>query len=146
MFSADGDFLCDGHAARSTWTTWTVHCVFIQRSAQVQNIPQRPLDLFFFVFKTLPVQSEGENYDIKHHHCWIKVEVMDRMPSCLVVCCVLKTSVMFFFAFILHSTISSAFNSLATVTMEDLIKPHFPAMTEARATLLSKALGKLPEV
>lgn len=74
---------------------------------------------------------------------------MDRMPSCLVVCCVLKTSVMFFlffFAFILHSTISSAFNSLATVTMEDLIKPHFPAMTEARATLLSKALGKLPEV
>lgn len=102
MFSADGDFLCDGHAARSTWTTWTVHCVFIQRSAQVQNIPQRPLDLFFFVFKTLPVQSEGENYDIKHHHCWIKVEVMDRMPSCLVVCCVLKTSVMFFVFFCLY--------------------------------------------
>jgi len=40
-----------------------------------------------------------------------------------------------------RSTISSAFNSLATVTMEDLIKPHFPSMTEARATLLSKALG-----
>uniref|UniRef100_A0A7N8YPJ3 Solute carrier family 5 member 6 n=1 Tax=Mastacembelus armatus TaxID=205130 RepID=A0A7N8YPJ3_9TELE len=39
------------------------------------------------------------------------------------------------------STISSAFNSLATVTMEDLIKPHFPLMSEARATLLSKALG-----
>lgn len=39
------------------------------------------------------------------------------------------------------STISSAFNSLATVTMEDLIKPQFPAMTEARATLLSKALA-----
>ncbi|XP_034714059.1 solute carrier family 5 member 6 isoform X2 [Etheostoma cragini] len=39
------------------------------------------------------------------------------------------------------STISSAFNSLATVTMEDLIKPHFPPMTEARATLLSKALA-----
>ncbi|KAM7376232.1 hypothetical protein PAMP_005975 [Pampus punctatissimus] len=39
------------------------------------------------------------------------------------------------------STISSAFNSLATVTMEDLIKPHFPAMTETRATLLSKALA-----
>lgn len=39
------------------------------------------------------------------------------------------------------STISSAFNSLATVTMEDLIKPHFSAMTEARATLLSKALA-----
>ncbi|KAM8915551.1 sodium-dependent multivitamin transporter-like isoform 5-T7 [Spinachia spinachia] len=39
------------------------------------------------------------------------------------------------------STISSAFNSLATVTMEDLVKPFFPAMTEARATLLSKALA-----
>ncbi|KAM9355881.1 solute carrier family 5 member 6 isoform 2-T5 [Pholidichthys leucotaenia] len=39
------------------------------------------------------------------------------------------------------STISSALNSLATVTMEDLIKPHFPAMSEARATLLSKALA-----
>uniref|UniRef100_A0A7N8YHY5 Sodium-dependent multivitamin transporter n=1 Tax=Mastacembelus armatus TaxID=205130 RepID=A0A7N8YHY5_9TELE len=39
------------------------------------------------------------------------------------------------------STISSAFNSLATVTMEDLIKPHFPSMTEAKATLLSKGLA-----
>uniref|UniRef100_A0A8C7YAZ7 Sodium-dependent multivitamin transporter n=1 Tax=Oryzias sinensis TaxID=183150 RepID=A0A8C7YAZ7_9TELE len=39
------------------------------------------------------------------------------------------------------STISSAFNSLATVTMEDLIKPQFPDMTETRATLLSKGLA-----
>ncbi|KAF5890371.1 sodium-dependent multivitamin transporter-like, partial [Clarias magur] len=39
------------------------------------------------------------------------------------------------------STISSAFNSLATVTMEDLIKPFYPTMTEARATLLSKGLA-----
>lgn len=39
------------------------------------------------------------------------------------------------------SSISSSFNSLATVTMEDLIKPRFPAMTEARATLLSKGLA-----
>ncbi|XP_040204134.1 sodium-dependent multivitamin transporter isoform X1 [Rana temporaria] len=39
------------------------------------------------------------------------------------------------------STISSAFNSLATVTMEDLIKPHFPGLTESRATLLSKGLA-----
>ncbi|XP_027010015.2 solute carrier family 5 member 6a isoform X1 [Tachysurus fulvidraco] len=39
------------------------------------------------------------------------------------------------------STISSAFNSLATVTMEDLIKPYYPGMTEARATLLSKGLA-----
>lgn len=40
------------------------------------------------------------------------------------------------------STISSAFNSLATVTMEDLIKPHFPNMTETKATFLSKGLGQ----
>ncbi|KAM4595872.1 sodium-dependent multivitamin transporter-like isoform 2-T2 [Polymixia lowei] len=39
------------------------------------------------------------------------------------------------------STISSAFNSLATVTMEDLIKPQYPEMTEARATMLSKVLA-----
>ncbi|XP_029452124.1 sodium-dependent multivitamin transporter isoform X2 [Rhinatrema bivittatum] len=39
------------------------------------------------------------------------------------------------------STISSAFNSLATVTMADLIKPYFPGITEARATLLSKLLA-----
>uniref|UniRef100_A0A674MX12 Solute carrier family 5 member 6a n=1 Tax=Takifugu rubripes TaxID=31033 RepID=A0A674MX12_TAKRU len=39
------------------------------------------------------------------------------------------------------STISSAFNSLATVTMEDLIKPHFPNMTESKATFLSKGLA-----
>lgn len=39
------------------------------------------------------------------------------------------------------STISSAFNSLATVTMEDLIKPYIPAMAESRATLLSKGLA-----
>ncbi|XP_061609959.1 solute carrier family 5 member 6a isoform X4 [Phyllopteryx taeniolatus] len=39
------------------------------------------------------------------------------------------------------STISSAFNSLATVTMEDLIKPHFPNMAESKATLLSKGLA-----
>lgn len=38
------------------------------------------------------------------------------------------------------STISSAFNSLATVTLVDLIKPHY-SMTEARATLLSKLLA-----
>ncbi|XP_041927369.1 solute carrier family 5 member 6 [Alosa sapidissima] len=40
------------------------------------------------------------------------------------------------------STISSAFNSLATVTMEDLIKPHF-TMEESKATLLSKMLAFL---
>lgn len=39
------------------------------------------------------------------------------------------------------STISSAFNSLATVTMEDLIKPYFPSMNEERATMVSKVLA-----
>ncbi|XP_056669151.1 sodium-dependent multivitamin transporter isoform X4 [Monodelphis domestica] len=39
------------------------------------------------------------------------------------------------------STISSAFNSLATVTIEDLIRPHFPEISEERATLISKGLA-----
>ncbi|XP_072449722.1 solute carrier family 5 member 6a [Chiloscyllium punctatum] len=39
------------------------------------------------------------------------------------------------------STISSAFNSLAAVTMTDLVKPQYPHMTEARATLISKCLA-----
>ncbi|XP_064364227.1 sodium-dependent multivitamin transporter isoform X2 [Dromaius novaehollandiae] len=39
------------------------------------------------------------------------------------------------------STISSAFNSLATVTMEDLVRPYFPGLSESRATLLSKLLA-----
>lgn len=59
-------------------------------------------------------------------HCWCRLYWLLFSPGLF--CC---------------STISSAFNSLATVTMEDLIKPHFPSMTESRATLLSKALGEL---
>ncbi|XP_054978614.1 sodium-dependent multivitamin transporter [Sorex araneus] len=39
------------------------------------------------------------------------------------------------------STISSAFNSLATVTMEDLIRPWFPEVSEARATMLSRVIA-----
>ncbi|XP_059830168.1 solute carrier family 5 member 6a isoform X4 [Hypanus sabinus] len=39
------------------------------------------------------------------------------------------------------STISSAFSSLAAVTMADLIKPHYPDMSERRATLISKCLA-----
>ncbi|XP_006835354.1 PREDICTED: sodium-dependent multivitamin transporter-like [Chrysochloris asiatica] len=39
------------------------------------------------------------------------------------------------------STISSAFNSLATVTMEDLIRPWFPGFSEVQATRLSKIIA-----
>uniref|UniRef100_A0A8C0D1K4 Sodium-dependent multivitamin transporter n=2 Tax=Balaenoptera musculus TaxID=9771 RepID=A0A8C0D1K4_BALMU len=39
------------------------------------------------------------------------------------------------------STISSAFNSLATVTMEDLIRPWFPHFSEVRATMLSRIIA-----
>nr|XP_044628054.1 sodium-dependent multivitamin transporter isoform X2 [Equus asinus] len=39
------------------------------------------------------------------------------------------------------STISSAFNSLATVTMEDLIRPWFPQFSEVQATMLSRILA-----
>lgn len=43
---------------------------------------------------------------------------------------------------LLPSTISSAFNSLATVTMEDLVRPHCPGLSESRATQFSKLLGE----
>uniref|UniRef100_A0A8C4FBI9 Sodium-dependent multivitamin transporter n=1 Tax=Dicentrarchus labrax TaxID=13489 RepID=A0A8C4FBI9_DICLA len=46
-----------------------------------------------------------------------------------------------FVACLFRSSAVETFNSLATVTMEDLIKPHFPNMTEAKATLLSKGLA-----
>ncbi|XP_070235369.1 sodium-dependent multivitamin transporter isoform X2 [Bos mutus] len=39
------------------------------------------------------------------------------------------------------STISSAFNSLATVTTEDLIRPWFPRVSEVRATMLSRIIA-----
>lgn len=39
------------------------------------------------------------------------------------------------------STISSAFNSLATVTMEDLIRPWFPELSEGQATMLCRMLA-----
>ncbi|KAB1267310.1 Sodium-dependent multivitamin transporter [Camelus dromedarius] len=39
------------------------------------------------------------------------------------------------------STISSAFNSLATVTLEDLIRPWFPHFSEVRATVLSRIIA-----
>ncbi|XP_040080348.1 sodium-dependent multivitamin transporter isoform X3 [Oryx dammah] len=39
------------------------------------------------------------------------------------------------------STISSAFNSLATVTMEDLIRPWFPHFSEVRAAMLSRIIA-----
>lgn len=64
-----------------------------------------------------------------------------RKLLCLSVCLLQWVCKSLLMMVCLCSTISSAFNSLATVTMEDLIKPNFPAMTESRATLLSKALG-----
>lgn len=76
-----------------------IACLF-SAALRYRIFPSNPRFVFLSLskanIKTLPVQSEGENYDMKHHHCWIKVEVMDRMPSCLVACCVLKTLVMFF--------------------------------------------------
>jgi len=38
------------------------------------------------------------------------------------------------------STISSCFNSLATVTLQDFVKPRFRAMTDERATVVAKFL------
>lgn len=113
-----GHILCHGNAAGAAWTSWTVYCVFIQCSSKVcMSFPHS----FFLSLCFCNCCS---------HPAFLVQELLlfFNFNTCL--------HVFFFF-----STISSAFNSLATVTMEDLIKPHFPTMTEARATCLSKALG-----
>ncbi|KAM6207564.1 sodium-dependent multivitamin transporter isoform 2-T2 [Sarcoramphus papa] len=62
------------------------------------------------------------------------MDVLQDMPGLpgLFVACLFSGSL---------STISSAFNSLATVTMEDLVRPHCPGLSESRATLFSKLLA-----
>uniref|UniRef100_A0A4X2M052 Sodium-dependent multivitamin transporter n=1 Tax=Vombatus ursinus TaxID=29139 RepID=A0A4X2M052_VOMUR len=62
------------------------------------------------------------------------MEVLGELPGLpgLFVACLFSGSL---------STISSAFNSLATVTIEDLIRPHFLSISEQRATLISKVLA-----
>ncbi|XP_020839502.1 sodium-dependent multivitamin transporter [Phascolarctos cinereus] len=62
------------------------------------------------------------------------MEVLGELPGLpgLFVACLFSGSL---------STISSAFNSLATVTIEDLIRPRFPNISEKRATLISKVLA-----
>ncbi|KAG8122932.1 putative Sodium-dependent multivitamin transporter-like protein [Naja naja] len=62
------------------------------------------------------------------------MDVLQEMPGLpgLFVACLFSGSL---------STISSAFNSLATVTMEDLILPYVKNIPERRATLYSKLLA-----
>lgn len=120
-----GHILCHGHAAGAAWTSWTVYCVFIQCSSKVST--SSPPFIFFlsvmfcFCFKLLLSPSLSS-------HCKQPKNSSSFLILTLVCMC-------------FCSTISSALNSLATVTMEDLIKPYFPTMTESRATYLSKALG-----
>lgn len=47
VFSIDGGLLCDGHAARSAWTSWTVYRMFVQCSSQVRDFPQCQAFFFF---------------------------------------------------------------------------------------------------
>ncbi|XP_026085864.1 solute carrier family 5 member 6 isoform X4 [Carassius auratus] len=72
----------------------------------------------------------GNNSPLEQQYITSKDQNFPGLPG-LFVACLFSASL---------STISSAFNSLATVTMVDLIKPHY-SMTEARATLLSKILA-----
>ncbi|XP_042306264.1 sodium-dependent multivitamin transporter [Sceloporus undulatus] len=62
------------------------------------------------------------------------MDVLEEVPGLpgLFVACLFSGSL---------STISSAFNSLATVTMEDLIRPYVGSIPEGRATLYSKLLA-----
>ena len=57
------------------------------------------------------------------------------------VCCPIYLSI---FPFLCHSTISSGLNALSAVILQDIIKQYIsPNITESRATLASKIIGRL---
>lgn len=58
MFSTDGVILCDGYAARASWTAWIVYCVFIQRSSQVQDFSS--VSLLILLIHTLILSIPAE--------------------------------------------------------------------------------------
>ncbi|XP_061481946.1 sodium-dependent multivitamin transporter [Rhineura floridana] len=76
-------------------------------------------------------QSSAESDQMVLHFVMDVLQEVPGLPG-LFVACLFSGSL---------STISSAFNSLATVTMEDLIRPHVASIPEGRATLYSKLLA-----
>uniref|UniRef100_A0A8D2JMG9 Sodium-dependent multivitamin transporter n=1 Tax=Sciurus vulgaris TaxID=55149 RepID=A0A8D2JMG9_SCIVU len=90
--------------------------------------------VMFAYYQEYPMSTQQSQAAPDQFVLYFVIDVLKGLPGLpgLFVACLFSGSL---------STISSAFNSLATVTMEDLIQPWFPEFCEARAILLSRSLA-----
>nr|KAF6308467.1 solute carrier family 5 member 6 [Myotis myotis] len=87
--------------------------------------------VMFTYYKEYPMSTQQSEAAPDQFVLYFVMDLLRGLPGLpgLFVACLFSGSL---------STISSAFNSLATVTMEDLVRPWFPRFSEARATMLSR--------
>nr|KAF6308466.1 solute carrier family 5 member 6 [Myotis myotis] len=90
--------------------------------------------VMFTYYKEYPMSTQQSEAAPDQFVLYFVMDLLRGLPGLpgLFVACLFSGSL---------STISSAFNSLATVTMEDLVRPWFPRFSEARATMLSRILA-----
>ncbi|XP_016064969.1 PREDICTED: sodium-dependent multivitamin transporter isoform X2 [Miniopterus natalensis] len=90
--------------------------------------------VMFAYYKEYPMSTQQSQAAPDQFALYFVMDLLKGLPGLpgLFVACLFSGSL---------STISSAFNSLATVTMEDLIRPWFPEFSEVRATMLSRILA-----
>ncbi|XP_006835264.1 PREDICTED: sodium-dependent multivitamin transporter [Chrysochloris asiatica] len=90
--------------------------------------------VMFVYYKENPMSSQQIQAAPDQFVLYFVMDLLKDLPGLpgLFVACLFSGSL---------STISSAFNSLATVTMEDLIRPWFPGFSEVQATRLSKIIA-----
>ncbi|XP_047377889.1 sodium-dependent multivitamin transporter isoform X2 [Sciurus carolinensis] len=90
--------------------------------------------VMFAYYQEYPMSTQQSQAAPDQFVLYFVIDVLKGLPGLpgLFVACLFSGSL---------STISSAFNSLATVTMEDLIQPWFPEFCEARAIVLSRSLA-----
>ncbi|XP_004627470.1 sodium-dependent multivitamin transporter isoform X1 [Octodon degus] len=90
--------------------------------------------VMFAYYQEFPLSSQQAQAAPDQFVLYFVMDLLNGLPGLpgLFVACLFSGSL---------STISSAFNSLATVTMEDLIQPWFPEFSETRAIMLSRSLA-----
>lgn len=90
--------------------------------------------VMFAYYQERPLSPEQHSASPDQMVLYFVMDVLQEVPGLpgLFVACLFSGSL---------STISSAFSSLATVTMEDLIRPYVASIPEQRATLYSKLLA-----
>ncbi|XP_013378096.1 PREDICTED: sodium-dependent multivitamin transporter isoform X2 [Chinchilla lanigera] len=90
--------------------------------------------VMFAYYQEFPLSSQQAQAAPDQFVLYFVMDLLKGLPGLpgLFVACLFSGSL---------STISSAFNSLATVTMEDLIQPWFPEFSETRAIMLSRSLA-----